>query len=163
MLRAPLPSEIPHAPSSASDEKFGDDQYWDNRLKRCQDSFTPCDEIRKLCEEMDRLSDNQREKFWKIVRMPITPATAVSGATGFAAVVNAVPRGCACFAAVLSLMYSMWKMIAHLEERSCAAQTMRTSRTKIQALLPFTHERDMLIVRQLLSDFPDIRDRCSDW
>ncbi len=121
-----------------------------------------CERIEDLCTEIRELRAQHQQKFWDLLRMPITPATVVSTAASIAAWMQVIRQEWALGATALSVAFGYCKIQAYLQHRSDFLQTREMIASEIRTLLPQIHERDILQVRFLLDELPELKDECSD-
>lgn len=122
-----------------------------------------CERIDELCREIQQITTEHRERFWNLIRMPITPATILSITMTVAAWLEAVKQEWAFGATAMSAAFGYCKVKKYLEQRTDFYQTRKMILGQIRSLLPHIHERDILPVRALIDEFPEIKEECSDF
>lgn len=147
MLREPLPSE-------AALLRKAELEAEEQRLQGCvhDPDGVPsvCDEIVELCHSIRALITQQHEKFWQILRVPVTPATAVSCSAAFGAWMNVVPNEAAVGAGLLSMLYSLWRWLGYMEENSYLTQSRVSAWGRVRSLLRHVEDEGALL--EMLKD-----------
>jgi hypothetical protein len=164
MERAPLPSEAAELDRIFAGSDLPDPRVW-RELEDAEETpgYDPCKEIEKLCGEYRSLADERVGKLWTLLRMPFAPASIASGLAAVAAAAKIIPHEVAYSVTGVSACYSGWKGINFLADRSAILASMQAAVTKIRLFLPEVCERDLLLVRSMLDEFPEVREGCSDW
>jgi len=123
-----------------------------------------CERISELCQEIRQINQEHRDKFWKLIRVPLTPATILSVATSCAAWIRVIDKESAILATTLSVAYGCYRACAYVTDATDLLLQQKVARAAISCSLRRIHERDVLPVRAMMDDYPEfLPERSNKW